>query len=78
MDLFEEYSGSFPRANSFLSKSFAEVIEDYNKEYNSNATYFRYADEEELNAILTDLYEIKDFEYEVDFDKGMVIIPQMS
>ncbi|MGL5764828.1 MAG: hypothetical protein ACRCX8_04225 [Sarcina sp.] len=77
MNLFEEYSGSFPGAKDFISKSFAEVVNDYNNMYNSNANYFRYTDEVELNAILTDIYEVADYEYEVDFDKGIVIIPQM-
>ncbi|MGL5764925.1 MAG: hypothetical protein ACRCX8_04720 [Sarcina sp.] len=78
MNLYEEYSGSFPSAESFTSKSFAEIVNDYNIMYNSNANYFRYIDEEELNEILTDIYEVADYEYEVDFDKGIVVIPQMS
>lgn len=76
MSLFEEFLGNYPEATSFIERNFTEVISDYNKYYNTCVSKFNYKDEEELNEIFTDIYDARDYTYEVDFDNERVIIPQ--
>lgn len=66
----------YPEAKSMTLKTFTDVIRDFNRRYNSCISQFHYSDESELNEIMSDIYDIEEGMFTIDYDNEIIAIPK--